>query len=143
MLTELPDKRRVRILVGGLGRAPVGNSLRVLCEKALKKFGGSVPSALEYLRGRKNEIADCVFSAYSELAELKKETAAAIALQLLESGNPLVIFAHHKTMIKALCDALAENQVAFSSITGETKLEDRQRCVDDFQSGKIKACGVS
>lgn len=141
VLTELPDKRRVRISVGGLGRSPHGTALKTLCEKALKKCG-SVPSALEWLRSRKNEISECVFSAYSELATLKAETACEIALQLLESGNPLVIFAHHKTMIQALCKAVGE-KYPFGSITGDTPLETRQRCVDDFQSGKIKCCILS
>ncbi len=143
VLTQLPNKRRTRISVGGLGRSPMGTALRVLCEKALKKHENSVSSAMEWLRSRKNEVTDCVFSAYSELATLKAETASEIMLQLLESGEPLVVFAHHKTMIKALCDALSEAGIPFSSITGETPLEARQRCVDDFQSGKIKCCVLS
>lgn len=143
VLTELPDKRRVRISVGGLGRSPMGKALRELCVKALKKNEWNLAPALEWLRSRKNEISDCVFSAYSELAVLKAETAKEIVLQMLESGEQLVVFAHHKTMIRALCDALSEAGIAFSSITGDTPLELRQKCVDDFQAKRIRCCVLS
>lgn len=143
VLTQLPEKMRTRLSVGGLGRAPMGNALKILCQKAYGKFPESMPSAMNWLRSRNHEISDCIFSAYSELAVLKSEAAAEIALELLRSGRPLVIFAHHKAMIGALSQALSEAGVSFGTITGDTKLQDRQRCVDDFQSGKIKAAVLS
>jgi SWI/SNF-related matrix-associated actin-dependent regulator 1 of chromatin subfamily A len=143
VLTELPEKRKCKISVGGLGKSPNGKALYDLCLKALKKSDFSVALAMEWLRKQNNIAADCVFSAYSELAALKADTASEIMLQLLESGNPLVVFAHHKTMIHVLCKALSEKGIPFSSITGDTALEDRQRCVDDFQTGKIKCCVLS
>jgi len=64
---------------------------------------------------------------------------------ILEGGQPVVCFAWHKDVIAALGEAFP----SAVSITGETKLADRQKAVDDFQAGKsdlflgnIQAAGV-
>lgn len=47
----------------------------------------------------------------------------------LESGKKLLVFAHHQSVINALCEKLSA-----PSITGSTKIEERQRLKERFQS---------
>jgi len=63
---------------------------------------------------------------------------------LLEQGQPVVVFTEFKESAHRIAEAFG-----VPPLTGETKMEDRQRMVDDFQSGEtsvfvgtIKAGGV-
>lgn len=67
---------------------------------------------------------------------------------ILEESNKIVLMAHHHEIIDALQSQLSEfNPV---TLTGKTKLEDRQKAVDTFQNddsckifiGSIQAAGV-
>lgn len=96
-------------------------------------------------------------AAFSEMAIIRRELAEAKAPKvvehikaMLEDGDveKVVIFAHHKSVVKILCEGLREFGVV--SVTGETAMEDRQSAVDGFQGraavrvfvGNIKAAGV-
>jgi SNF2 family DNA or RNA helicase len=87
------------------------------------------------------------------MARIRHETALAkvphaikFIEESLESSSKIVVFAHHKDVISQLKDAFP----GCVSITGDTKMEDRQAAVDRFQNddkcrvffGNIKAAGV-
>jgi SWI/SNF-related matrix-associated actin-dependent regulator 1 of chromatin subfamily A len=74
---------------------------------------------------------------FTELSKIRHETASAkipFVVQhvrdCLESSDKIVLFAHHKDVIKALEQAFGSIAV---SLHGETKQVDRQRAVDRFQ----------
>ena len=52
----------------------------------------------------------------------------------LESGKPLVVFAHHKDVIRLIYDAFKD--VACKPLTGDTNAEERAEIVDCFQRGE-------
>lgn len=66
--------------------------------------------------------------------ELKVSAVVDFALDLLDSNTPIVIFAHHKSVIEAISQALKDYTP--SIITGATTPEDRQAAVSDFQEGR-------
>lgn len=92
-------------------------------------------------------------AAFEDIAYLRHQLGLAKVPELiqhlkdcLESG-PIVCFVHHKDVAKAIVEAIPTSVL----LTGDTKLEDRQKAVDDFQEGKdginlfvgtIKAAGV-
>ena len=90
--------------------------------------------------------------AFGEMAKVRHDLAIskvpAVIEHLtayLEAGVPVACFAWHKDVIGAFREAFPDSVV----IVGETKLEDRQKAVDDFQAGKsdlflgnIQAAGV-
>src|SRR5690606_5174556 len=90
--------------------------------------------------------------AFQEIASARHEVALAKVpyviehvQEALESG-PVILFAHHKDVIEQLQNAFKDRCCV---ITGSTKMADRQKAVDDFQSGakdlfigNIQAAGV-
>jgi len=55
-----------------------------------------------------------------------------------ENGTPLVVFSAHKEPVLS-----AAARPGWASITGETKNEDRQRIVNEFQAGKLKGVALT
>ena len=71
---------------------------------------------------------------------LKIEAAVNWAKEYYDSTRkPLVIFAHHKDVIKNIYTRLIVDGYNYrvSTITGDTPSEERQHLVDEFQEGKI------
>jgi len=78
-----------------------------------------------------------------EIATLRRETAEAkvpaiteYVEGILEEQEQVVVFAHHRDVLTALEDSLAEYGVV--TITGGTPQAQRQQAVDDFQAGKAR-----
>ncbi len=55
-----------------------------------------------------------------------------------ENDTPLVVFSAHKDPVLS-----AAARPGWAAITGETKNEDRQRVVEDFQAGKLKGVALT
>lgn len=79
-----------------------------------------------------------VKEAFSEMARVRREIGEAkvpIVLQhvqdLLEEEQKLVIFAHHKDVVRALADGLEDYRPVV--VTGDSSLQERQNAVDAFQ----------
>jgi SWI/SNF-related matrix-associated actin-dependent regulator of chromatin subfamily A-like protein 1 len=122
---------------------------RAMLRAALERSQGSSHSdAVDRLRNF--EVASI-----QELTMLRKKTAVAKApfvaqhvVEAIESGNsPVILFAHHKEVVKILADGLKKYRV--EKITGETEISERQAIVERFQAGKldvviasIRAAGV-
>ncbi len=99
-----------------------------------------------------NELNDAGSAAFSEMAKIRHETALAKVPHVIEhletaiEGGKVICFAHHRDVIAKIKDAFP----GCVSITGDTKMEDRQKAVDIFQNdaecklfvGNIKAAGV-
>ena len=81
--------------------------------------------------------------AFEGLAEVMREAgmrkvsmAAEFIDDLLNAGEPVVVFAHHKDVVGQLVDALFTH--APSVVVGDTPRAQRDKAIDAFQSGKTK-----
>jgi SWI/SNF-related matrix-associated actin-dependent regulator 1 of chromatin subfamily A len=165
VLTELPEKTRQIVLLPQNGaKAEVAaeaaawenyesKTKEVKKRIAALKKEGKVESE-EYkdaIKQMQSFIAD-----FGEIAKLRHATALKkvehvvdAALETVESAGSVVVFAHHKDVVDAIVAGVREAGISGEAITGDTAVEQRQKIVDDFQSGKIqvvvgsiKACGV-
>ncbi len=99
-------------------------------------------------------IGERVQVAFEEMAKVRHDTAVAkvpycieYIQDMLDSGQKIIIMAHHHDVVHAFAKKWPLESV---TITGETKLDDRQRNVDRFQTDEncklaicsIKAAGV-
>ena len=81
--------------------------------------------------------------AFEGLAEVMKEAgmrkvdaAAEFIDDLLNAGEPVVVFAHHKDVVGKLCDELRVHKPV--TVVGDTPRAQRDKAISDFQSGKTK-----
>jgi SWI/SNF-related matrix-associated actin-dependent regulator of chromatin subfamily A-like protein 1 len=81
--------------------------------------------------------------AFEGLAEIMKEAgmrkvdaAAEFIDDLLNAGEPVVVFAHHKDVVGKLCDELRIHKPV--TVVGDTPRAQRDKAIADFQSGKAK-----
>lgn len=80
---------------------------------------------------------------FTEMSEAREEVALAKVgmvtdhvKKLVESEEPVILFAYHKSVVKALQERLTAAGVSVGVITGNVDSKKRQKIVDDFQSGK-------
>jgi SWI/SNF-related matrix-associated actin-dependent regulator 1 of chromatin subfamily A len=71
-----------------------------------------------------------------EAGEKKVAPAAEFVDDLLQSGEPVVLFVHHKDVAARLMDELKAHKPVM--IIGDTPAKARQKALDDFQSGKTR-----
>ena len=68
---------------------------------------------------------------------MRKVSAAAEFIDdLLQAGEPVVVFAHHKDVVAQLVDALFTHGP--SVVVGDTPRAQRDKAIADFQAGKTK-----
>ncbi len=138
VLPQLPDK-----LYTIINLAP-NKSVREL----LKQEAEVSPKIIADLdAGGKLPPIEYISELRRELAEEKIPESIAYIKTLLETTNKVIVFAHHKSVVDALQEALKEYGVV--RITGATTQKNRDAAVEAFQNGKarlflgnIKAAGV-
>jgi SWI/SNF-related matrix-associated actin-dependent regulator of chromatin subfamily A-like protein 1 len=81
--------------------------------------------------------------AFEGLAEIMKEAgmrkvdaAAEFIDDLLNAGEPVVVFAHHKDVVGKLCDELRVHKPV--TVVGDTSRAQRDKAIESFQTGKTK-----
>jgi len=81
--------------------------------------------------------------AFEGLSEIMREAGirkAPLAIEfiadLLQAGEPVVVFAHHKEVVAMLTEGLKEHKPVM--VVGDTPKAQRQKNIDAFQSGKTK-----
>lgn len=143
VLLELPPKRRQVIEIpangsSGLVRKEWEQQDKLDALNAELELAKAI-SKEEYDKKLKEVETEISFAlgelakARSELAKVKCEKVIEHLEESLENG-PVICFAHHKEVIKKIAEAFGEKAV---TLTGETKLEDRQKAVDRFQNGEV------
>jgi len=162
VLTELPPKRRQVIELpanGALGavqaeqaymaeRDEILNDLRVAVELAKTSEDPQVyEDAVKALQEGEQ-------AAFTEMSRLRRQTAVAKVPYVvehlqnaIESSGKVVVMAHHKKVVRAIAADFGD---ACVTLTGDTKMDDRQAAVDRFQEdptctlfiGNIQAAGV-
>ena len=164
VLTELPAKRRSVIEIPANGKSKLVNAeqkaaaqhegrlaeLKAAVELAKTSDDPAVyESAVASLRSEQQVI-------FAEISELRKATAIAkaplvsahVSEIVEETGNKVVLFAHHHEVIDLLCEDLAECGIV--KLDGRDSMESRNAAVESFQSddsvkvfvGGIHAAGV-
>lgn len=80
---------------------------------------------------------------FTELSAMREEVALAKAgavvdhvKSLVDCEEPVIVFAHHKTVIEEIRSRLEAQGVTVGVITGKVAHKKRQQIVDDFQDGK-------
>jgi SWI/SNF-related matrix-associated actin-dependent regulator 1 of chromatin subfamily A len=155
VLTELPPKRRQIIPL------PVNGAVELI-KRELETYDRieAARAQLELAAAGHGSYADAVAAlkeaekiGFTELARIRAELALAKAPHLIEhlsniEDGKVVVFAHHKTLIAALMDALKDQGVV--CITGDTPPQAREEAVKKFQTdpsirffvGSLYAAGV-
>lgn len=162
VLTELPAKRRqvVEIPANGASGAVAAEAEAFAAhEERLEQLKLAVELAKasddpEDYRAAVDALRKGASAAFTEISKLRHDTAVAKIpyvidhiRNVVEAGSKVVVFAHHHDVIQAIADEFAEEA---ASLYGETKMQDRQRAVDRFQTdpeclvfvGGILAAGV-
>lgn len=78
-----------------------------------------------------------------KLGQAKVQQAVDYICLVLEETQPIVVFAHHKTVIQSIVGKLQERGIKVESITGETASEKREQLIVDFQTGEIPVLVVN
>jgi len=60
-----------------------------------------------------------------------------VSLVKEEEVDGLVVFAHHHDVFEIIQKALDKNNITYARITGKENAQERQKAVEDFQSGKV------
>lgn len=143
VLKELPAKSRCKIVVEGVGKRPA-SGLAALCQEALKASNFSAGAALDKLRHMKNDVSQVLFKAYAEIGEAKLSAAADIVAESARQA-PVVAFAHHRAVVHGIATHAVKEGLKVAVIDGDTKLELRQKAVEDFQAGNLNAviCSIT
>lgn len=163
VLKELPAKRRQVVELVTNGSAKVVTAERKAWEESEERLADLQTQAdlarglgdEESYRAAVKELSAGRLAAFTEMAKLRHDTALAkvdkcieFLADALETGNKIVVFAHHIDVIEALRAGLVNHSPVV--VTGSTALDARQRAVDAFQAdpsvklflGNIKAAGV-
>ncbi len=162
VLTELPAKRRQVIEIPANGcesyvqaeqEAWEEQEARMTELQTTVELAKASEDPEEYKAAVRN-LSQGMMASFTAIARLCHDTAMAKVpyviqhlRECLETEDKVVVFAHHHDVVNALA---AEFGSAAVVLTGETKLEDRQRAVDRFQRdphvrvfiGSITAAGV-
>jgi SWI/SNF-related matrix-associated actin-dependent regulator 1 of chromatin subfamily A len=163
VLTELPAKRRQVIDLPVNGCAKAVEQEREAWRKHHEKIQ-ELRAACELAKASENEseyrdavekLKEGCSVAFTEIARERHRVAVekipavvTFVKDALESIDKIVVFAHHRDVVAAICEQLAEFGVV--SITGSTPMGKRQDAVDQFQNdpkvrvfvGNMKAAGV-
>lgn len=144
VLDELPDKRRSDVLF------EMDSEVRGEYEEAESDF-------IEYVRSMKGDEAALRASMAEVLAKIEALRQLTVKGKMrdvvkwigdvVDSGEKMVVFAHHRDVVKGLMEKFGGVAV---KVSGDDSMEDRQKAVDAFQSdesvkifvGNIKAAGV-
>lgn len=81
-------------------------------------------------------MSDHISTARRKLGALKVLPALEYISDVVAEVGSCVVFAHHRDVISGIAEGLKDLELDFVTITGDTASDDRQRAVDDFQTGR-------
>jgi SWI/SNF-related matrix-associated actin-dependent regulator 1 of chromatin subfamily A len=166
VLKDLPEKRRLLVELSAEGLEDLLEEENIAWEKQEKEID-DLRLNVELSKAESQEkyeiavalLRDRTQAAFSEISRIRHLTALAKLPGVMDhmmaaldgdETHKVVMFAHHKDVVAGILDRAKERQIKAVSITGETKITDRQMNVDIFQNepecrlfvGNIKAAGV-
>ena len=126
-LEELPDEQIIRIDLPHTSRSKkyiADEEMKAVVEKLI---------AQESLTEEEKGVSEHIASMRRELAEAKEKQAVEFIGNIMESGEQVIGFAHHLSLINPLAERLG-----VPKIVGATPAQERQRLIDEFQAGNIQ-----
>ena len=138
VLTELPAKRRAQLPVV-LTDSQLREYLRIERDFLAWVFDRGGREAV--LKASRAETITQLTAMRQALGKAKVDFAMEHIASLVEADEPVVIFAHHRSVIGAIVDecakrALTDPRWAVVSVVGGMGDDAKQKSVDDFQSGR-------
>lgn len=157
VLPDLPAKRRTLLPLEPEGKAKklIQEQLKKQLEakKSLRKAKALERKNKELFSNDIQKLRAVAEVAFEDIARIRHELAVLKIPQVVEyvqnaaESHPVIVFAHHKDVVRGIADGLEGLRVA--TITGDDDTEARQAAVEQFQAGKldalvcsIKAAGV-
>jgi len=148
---ELPANGAVKAVANELA-AMQAHEERILALQAAVELAKASDNPGEYEQAVR-ALRRGILASFTEMSAVRHETALAkipyVVEHLdtaLESGGPVLCFAHHHDVIDSIARSFEGRCV---TLTGDTPMAARQQAVDDFQAGKfdlfignIQAAGV-
>jgi len=165
VLTELPAKRRQVIEVPANGAAEQVRAEREAWDRheseidrlrAEVELAKASASEDEYQKAV-DRLCEGQAAAFGEMATLRHDTAMAKVpsvlahlLDAVDASGKVVVFAHHKDVVRAIEEGLSQDGIRSVKLVGDTSMVERQAAVDAFQGdpnvrvfiGSITAAGV-
>lgn len=138
---QLPEKRRVKVFVPP-ATMQSKDSIEVEVLKAYKK-AGTREGAKEILRKKRTELSGIMFLEYAAIGLYKSKIIAEWAVDNSSLERPLVVFAHHKAVLDAICSELEAASITHMRIDGNVGSLSRQERVKGFQDGKYQVAVLS
>ena len=151
VLTELPPKRRqiIEIPANGAGKiVAVEQAAWKASQVRLETLQAAADEAAmgdseEAYREAVEALGKGSLVEFTEMAQIRHETALAkvpyVIEHLLNTEEPVVVFAHHHDVVDGIVAGLREAGRKVVVVTGDTPLQARQDAVDAFQAGKADA----
>ena len=114
------------------------------------------PAKLKALNDTKTELASLGFSkddmfkrqmlisrCFCLTGEAKADSTAKWVCDAAQSGEPFIVFAHHKVVLDKIQSELEAIGVTHMRIDGSVNVEERARRAEQFQSGKVQVAVLS
>ncbi|KAL9967490.1 hypothetical protein ACROYT_G025722 [Oculina patagonica] len=120
VLSQLPSKRRQMVML----------------DPSLIKTKTLERAAKEVSKAKQQEQHGALLNYFFETCACKVPAVRDYILDLLESGRKFLVFAHHKSMLDAICNCLTQKKYDFIRIDGSTPAGIRQSLCDKFQQNK-------
>ncbi|XP_017095746.3 SWI/SNF-related matrix-associated actin-dependent regulator of chromatin subfamily A-like protein 1 [Drosophila bipectinata] len=130
VLPQLAEKNRETVILD-----PSLVSINEETKTSLDAFSKELNSS----KGRTKE--EILLRFYARTAEVKTKAVCAYLKTLVKEKIKFIIFAHHRVMMDAISDCLAELRVHYIRIDGQTRSDLRADFVDTFQ--KNSSCKVA
>ncbi len=147
VLTELPPKQRQVITLPANGASEAVAAEAAIHAKYAEQIEG-LRDAVELAKAESEavyaaaveELNAAISGSIGEIAQARQDVALAKVPYVCDhveralEGGPVIIFAHHRSVVAKLLEHFGERARA---IIGGTKMEDRQAAVEAFQAGDI------
>ncbi|KAH8327819.1 hypothetical protein KR067_000830 [Drosophila pandora] len=130
VLPQLAEKNRETVILD-----PALVSTNEETQTSLDAFSKELNSS----KGKMKE--EILLRFYARTAEVKTKAVCAYLKTLVKEKMKFIIFAHHRVMMDAISDCLAELKVHYIRIDGQTRSDLRADFVDTFQ--KNSSCKVA
>lgn len=70
---------------------------------------------------------------FTDTANMKQTAVVNYVAEMLDTTHKFLVYAHHQSLLDALCDMLQRRRVGYMRIDGATTADTRQRGIDRFQ----------
>jgi SNF2 family DNA or RNA helicase len=138
VLKELPAKRRAQLAVS-LGDGELREYLRIEADFLSWVFDKGGREAV--LRVSRAEVITKLTALRQEIGKVKVKHALEHIESIIDTDQPVVVFAHHKAVISEIVSECEKRSVTdprwnVVKVVGGLTDADKQKAVDDFQNGR-------